>query len=84
MIFLFLILNLIPAWIVTGIIIYEDVIDGWEDIVGVLFAACYIMWPLLILAVFVIWLIKTISKPAMFIARLLDAIRKETNGKNKK
>lgn len=84
MIILFLILNLIPTWIATGVEIHLDKTGFWKGFEWFLLITNYFTWPIFAIVAFMWLTIKQLCKPAMFMAGFLDAIRKETNGKNKK
>lgn len=69
---------LICSYIAAGWLIHDD--EGMRENYGIAFAAGLISWPLLFGVMAITWIFSHISKPALFIAGIMDSFSKPDIG----
>lgn len=78
MIVFYIIVWLICSYIAAGWLIHDD--EGMRENYGIAFAAGLISWPLLFGVMAITWIFSHISKPALFIAGIMDSFSKPDIG----
>jgi len=75
MIAFYIIVWLICSYIAAGWLIHDD--EDMRENYGIAFAAGLISWPLLFGVMAITWIFSHISKPALFIAGIMDSFTKQ-------
>ncbi len=75
MIILYVILWFLAATICTGIVIHYD--PSWREYSILAFLTSLVSWPLFLIGVLGYGILKSLSKPSLFVAGFLDSFSKK-------